>query len=515
MKIAARFLLVFLFFASFFLLVSRQSFAQTSESQSQNSQSSADPLNTDPDVGKNVHNTMQILMIETISATACQLTGYDYINPDNGCLSMNPTTHKIGFVKNGKGAIGAITTLMSYTFVAPTSSIQYVSYLKNNFGLIKPTYAANTGDCPGIGFCAIQPLLQLWVVMRNFAYLIFILIFTIIGVAIMLRVHIDPRTVMTIQNQIPKIIVGLVLVTFSFAISGFLIDVMYTASYLLGSVISSAEVPGQQDYHKIITANNPFDAASKAHNGGLLGIVNDGSTNFTNLIQGIFFGEGNEGSGDCGNKSDIFQDKFCEVPVIGGLIKGLVGIVIGVLAFLIIAIAVIYTLIKLWIILVLAYINILLDIVFAPFWFILGLVPGSQSGIGGWFKDMIANLAVYPATIAMLMLANVFANLFKNQATGNQLFIPPILGNPFNASAMSGIIALGFFFMLPNVLQIMKSALKAPKIDLGPVFAPAGEAFGTIKAGVAGAVMSQTTMLPPAEKKYGFTGVFRKRIGGT
>lgn len=452
-------------------------------------------------------------MLETISAMICQLTGTDFVNPDNGCLGISSSTHKIGFVKNGKGLIGGMTSLISYTFTPPASSLQYVSYLKDNFGIAKTTYAA-ADTCPGIGFCAIQPLLQLWVVMRNFAYLIFILVFVIIGVAIMLRVHIDPRTVMTIQNQIPKIIVGLVLVTFSFAISGFLIDVMYTASYLLGSVISSAQVPNQQNYHKIITANNPFDAASKAYNGGLLGIVGDGSSNFTGLINGIFFGEGNQGNGDCGSNTDIFQDKFCEVPFIGGIVKALVGAVVALLAFLIIAIAVIYTLIKLWIILVLAYINILLDIVFSPFWFLLGLIPGSQTGIGGWFKDMLANLAVFPATIAMLMLSNVFANLFRNQAVGNQLFIPPLLGNPFNAQAMSGIIALGFFFMLPNVLQLMKGAFKAPKIDLGPVFAPAGEAFGTLKAGVSGAIISQTTISTPG-KQVGLGGIFKRKIGGS
>lgn len=512
MRLPTRFLFFFLLFASFFILFSRNTFAQSSPSSqpaASSQQQVANPLNTNPDVDKSFHNGVQVVMLETISAMICQLTGTDFVNPDNGCLGISSSTHKIGFVKNGKGLIGGMTTLISYTFTPPASSLQYVAYLKNNFGIAKPTYAATT-NCPGIGFCAIQPLLQVWVVMRNFSYLIFILIFTIIGVAIMLRVHIDPRTVMTIQNQIPKIIVGLVLVTFSFAISGFLIDVMYTASYLLGSVISSAGVPGQQDYHKVITADNPFDAANKAYNGGVFGIISNGSNDFKTLIDGVFFGPGDQNDP---NNPNVFQNRF-QVDVIGGIIRSLVGVIIGALAFLIIAIAVIYTLIKLWIILVLAYINILLDIVFAPFWFLLGLVPGSSGGLGGWFKDMLANLAVYPATIAMLILANLFSNLYQHQAAGDELFVPPILGNPLNAGAFTGIIALGFFFMLPNVLQIMKSAFKAPKIDLGPVFQPAGEGAATLKAGVSGAILSKTRISAPGQQ-VGFTGIFKRKIGGS
>ncbi|MEK9176308.1 MAG: hypothetical protein AAB520_02605, partial [Patescibacteria group bacterium] len=437
----------------------------------QSQSSTVNVLNTNPDVEKNLHNVTQIVMMETMSAMMCQLTGRDPLSPNQKCLGVDPETGKIGFVGNGGGMISVMGTLISYTFVPPVSSTQYISYLKNNFGLIKPIYAQTSAECkgPGMGFCGLKPVILLWATMRNFAYLIFILLFVVLGLAIMLRIHIDPRTVMTVQNQIPKIIVGLLLVTFSFSIAGLLVDTMYVASYLLGSVIASADVDrGQQDFRKIVTASNTFDAANKSYTGGVFGIVTDGSQTIHGLVNNLFLGPKPE---------DNFANKFGNVEGVGGPLVGILSTFIEVLANIIIGIAVIYILIKLWIILVLSYINILLDVIFAPFWFLLGLLPGSEMGIGGWFKDMLANLAVYPATIAMLMLANVFLHALRG--ADGALFVPPVLGNAHSANEISGLIGLGFFFMLPNVLQIMKGAFKAPKIDLGPVFAPAGEAVGT------------------------------------
>ena len=48
----------------------------------------------------------------------------------------------------------------------------------------------------------------------------------------MLRIKIDPRTVMTIQNQIPRVIICIILITFSYAFAGAMIDVMWAVTYM-------------------------------------------------------------------------------------------------------------------------------------------------------------------------------------------------------------------------------------------------------------------------------------------
>lgn len=451
-------------------------------------------------VEPNLENGIQVILIKTIGAVSCQITGINPTTPDQACLGVNPETGKIGYVKDGGGAIAVVGQLISYTFTPPASSVQYVGYLKENFGLTKPAYAQGADLCNdnknGLGFCGIQPLLPLWVVMRNFVYLIFILVFVIIGVAIMLRIHIDPRTVMTVQNQIPKIIIGIVLVTFSFAFAGLLIDIMYFSTYMLGSVIADAPiiVDGQtttineQRLDQIVLANDPAQAAHLAYSGGIAAIIGDSSRMVSDFIAEIFTNTGP-------NEEKAYIDRFANGDPVGSVVQGVVKWFIGALAFLIIGFGVLFVLLRLFVILIFSYINVILDIIFAPFWFLLGLMPGGSMGYGAWFRDMLANLSVFPATVCMLLLANYFGHAFR--APTDQLFSPPMLTNTQSPSTISAIIALGFFFMMPNILTIMKGALKAPKLNLGPVFQPAS----------VGAKISKSLIKKPIElgDKYRYT----------
>ena len=76
-------------------------------------------------------------------------------------------------------------------------------------------------------FGFLQPVQALWSVFRNISYIGFVIVFVIMGFMIMFRAHISPQAVATVQDSIPRIIIALVLVTFSYAIAGLLIDVMF------------------------------------------------------------------------------------------------------------------------------------------------------------------------------------------------------------------------------------------------------------------------------------------------
>ncbi len=486
-----RIVLVFVLLATGYLLLADSAHAQTSNQYAPN-------LN--PDVPRDQHSFVQSAMIETMSAMICQLSGVDPIRKDHKCLGIDSKTGRIGFVENGGGAIGAIGQFIAYTFTPPISSGDYVRYLSGNFGITKKAYAQNpcavdTNAPQGVGFCGIQPLLKIWVEMRNIAYLLFVLIFVIIGLAIMLRVHIDPRTVMSIENQIPRIIIGILLVTFSFAIAGFLIDVMYVSIYLVGGVLFPLITPAPTEFglNDVATAPTPFDAINRLWGGGFGELSNQGKVTIESLITNVLGGQGVDNT-----SPGIFQ-LFT--------FQGIVGLIVGLLAFLIIFIALIYTAIRLWIILVVAYISILLDIVFAPFWFLIGLFPGSTLGVGAWFKDMLANLAVFPTAISMFILAKVFSEiaLLANDNVG--LFVPPLAGggNLGADTIFSGIVALGFLFMTPHVLQITRGAIKAPAINYGPVFQDPGAALragtGTVR-GIGGIRYAAGEWIPGGEEGF-------------
>ncbi len=444
--------------------------------------------NLNPDVPRDQHAYIQSTLIETMSAVICQLSGVDPIRPNQKCLGVDQKTGRIGFVENGGGAIGVMGTLMSYTFIRPASSESYIKYLVNNFGFPKKTYAQNDpkpSDCvdkspQGIGFCGIEPLIGIWAAMRNIAYLLFVIIFVLIGLAIMLRVHIDPRTVMSIENQIPRIIVGIILVTFSFAIAGFLIDVMYVAIYLVGGVlVGLPDFPDNIKFVEIATSPTPVDAINRLWppdnvagvGGGFFELSTQGTQTFTELVQQAFQ---NGQTVPTVSAADILQNTT----------NFLIATVVFIAAFFFILLGLVFATVRLWLILVLAYINILLDITFAPFWFLIGLFPGSGVGVGAWFKDMLANLAVFPTALAMLILGKVFGEIARAGSVGNPnlLFTPPMTGASGNAGsdAFAGLIMLGFIFMTPQVLKITRNAIKAPAINYGPVLQPVGAGAGMI-----------------------------------
>lgn len=510
MRFSARVLFLFVFLASFFFVFTKNSHAQTSTTTSVGSKQ-ADTVqnpryapNFNQDVPLDQHSYVQASMIEVMSAMICQLSGKDPIRPDHKCLGVDPKTGDIGFVENGGGAIGAVGLFISYTFTPPVSSGDYVRYMASNFGVAKNTYAQSPctrNPAQGFGFCGISPLLDIWVAMRNIAYLLFVIIFVIIGLAIMLRVHIDPRTVMTIENQIPKIIVGILLVTFSFAISGLLIDVMYVAIYLVGGVLINADKthPIAVGLGEIATSPTPFDIMNRLWPGGANGVGGgfgdlslQGSNTVRELILNVLGGQG--------VGADRPALDYGVVDLIGGGFTAAVGLIVGIFAALLIFIALIYTAIRLWIILVVAYISILLDIVFAPFWFLIGLFPGSNAGIGGWVKDMLANLAVFPTAISMFILAKVFSEIARESSAG-ALFVPPLAGGgELSGDIFAGIIALGFLFMTPHVLQITRGAIKAPNINYGPVFDPVGQAGGTVGSFVSTYGAMQAKVPLPGQK---------------
>src|SRR3989344_5325325 len=233
------FLILFLFSAFYFLSSATSAHAAAPTITPTQTKSAAVAANTNPDVPNNLHNWTQNVMIEVMSALTCQLAGVDPINPKQSCLGADQATGKIGFLPSPQegGAIGFMGNMISVLYTPPLHTADYFQDLASNFGLSKHAYAQTTGT----GFKSLTPLIGIWSAFRNIVYLFLVIIFVIIGLAIMLRVKIDPRTVMTIQNQIPKIIIGILAVTFSFAIAGFLIDMMYVSIHLTGNIIASTD----------------------------------------------------------------------------------------------------------------------------------------------------------------------------------------------------------------------------------------------------------------------------------
>lgn len=434
-------------------------------------------------------------MIEVMLALTCQLVGVDPTQPNGQCLGVDQQTGKIGFLPTGNlekgeigGAIGGMNNMIAMLYTPPIHTSDYFQHLASNFGIVKNAQAQTTGT----GFEGLKPLLNLWTAFRNIVYLLFVIVFVAIGLAIMLRIKVDPRTVMSIQNQIPKIIIGILLVTFSFAIAGFLVDLMWVVIYLVFGLISG--ISG--DIATSVSGLNP--AALQGTSplgvqgfGGIASITwNAGNSilgSVTNLLglglldlsfMNILIHAMSVGAGFfVAFFTEGFKVAGFSIPGVQEAIKGGAAAVLVeaglrwaipyTIAYLVIFIALLIALFRLWFSLLMAYINILIDVVLAPFWIVGSLVPGSPVSAVGWLRDIIANLAAFPAVIAMFLLGKVFMHSFGKTPASGQNFVPPLIGNPGDVSAIGALIGLGIILMTPNVVSMVKAALKAPKFDSG------------------------------------------------
>jgi len=270
----------------------------------------------------------------------------------------------------------------------PASGIQYFSDLGKNLGITKPVYALGE-KIPG--FKAMEATQAVWRAFRNVTYVLFALILVAMGFAIMFRVKISPQAVITIQAALPKIIIALVLITFSYAIVGLMIDVTYgvidiIASIFRGIFTSPASQGGLAEswvgffaninenwvgkiYHFLIP--NAFDA-----NPLLKPLTNAFLT--VNAAISVFY---------------IFS--YTVFTIFGPFLSLIVGILV-LIAF----IRCLWTLLK-------AFTMVVVNLIFAPFRILIGVFPGSNA-ISGWFKDLLANLAVLPTMILIFYLASYF-----------------------------------------------------------------------------------------------------------
>jgi len=452
--------------------------------------------NINPEVPRNQHTFVQSAMIEVISSVFCIITGIDPINPAQGCLDIDPKTHKLGLrpPQNDKpqlgGLMGFLPGMFSMVYTPPASGTDYVRYLAGNFGITKPAYAQTGG-----GFESLRPLLPLWTAARNMAYLLFVLVFIIIGLAIMLRVKIDPRTVMTLQNQIPRIIIGILLVTFSYAIAALMVDGMWLLTYTGINAITQADPSitnpatsgctpdltlqqrasqnllstpltyGDQVLRQICTLLGGSGLAQVAWNvsQAIADIVG-------NLIDGLFTGFA---VGNCIDWLGPVPTGIHPENCILGAIGNIVGFVAGILALIIVVFALTWALITLWFELLKAYVMLILYIIAAPLWIVTGLLPGTPLGFGKWLRRVFVHLAVFPAVAALLVIAAILMNIFQNAGPGS--FVPPMVGQP-NMAGFGSLLAFAVILMAPSLLEVLKENLHAT--SKGGAIAAGGVARG-------------------------------------
>ena len=373
------------------------------------------------------------------------------------------------------GAIGALAYMIAAPYNnPPASSVQYFADLGSRIGIGGQPAYAQVGTAGGfnkfIGF------IEVWKTFRDVAYAILAIVFVLVGLAIMFRLKINPQTVISIQNAIPRLIIVLILITFSYAIAGFLVDLMFVFSGLSVAIINPTGI---------------FDRA--AAGGGFLSFTT------TFFYHGFIF---------AGQVSDLFNPGMMTVKGLGvtdpvsttvlrfftQIIPGAGGI--SVLVSLILCIMVLFAFFKVLLILLKAYIGVIIKIILAPLQILLGAFPGSSAGFGSWLKGMVSDLAVFPAVLVMLMLGSKIAE-FAGNSGNDGIWRPPLLG--IDNNTLGGMIGFGFLLMTPKAAEMVKSAFAGKPFEYGSAI---GEAVGAPFRALTGAIGTGVGLAGMADKTY-------------
>jgi hypothetical protein len=356
------------------------------------------------------------------------------------------------------GAINDVSRLIGSIYKhKPADTGKYVAMTLEEMKIVPPAYAQ------GLGFASLDPILESWKTFRNLAYFFFVIIFLVIGFMIMFRHKISGQTVVTAQQAIPNIIIALVFVTFSYAIAGLMIDLMYLLMYLLIGLFG-------RDYDLI--NKNIFGLGVEMVNLEVGGSVADAVNAFvTASLSGL-----------------------------GGLGDAL-GWVSGITVAVIISVAILLGVFKLFFELLKTYITIILLIAFSPIILMMGALPGKNVFMS-WIKDLAMNLMVFPVVLIVLIVYKMMSATKIGAANEGGGFMPPYLLGQGSSEGIMAIVGVGILLIVTDIVKKIK-----PKSGVFEEFAQGmfkQAQAGEIALPVAGATVRGGAGLAAIAPKLGF-----------
>ena len=348
----------------------------------------------------------------------------------------------------------------------PASGIEDISNSLAKFSIASPAHAQ------GYGFTSLSAINRLWATSRNIVYLLMIVILVAAAFMIMFRVKINPQTAISVQLMIPKIIITLLLVTFSYAIAGLVLDSIFVIITLVLGALSYSGVFGAA----FMGSSIRFFAT-----GGFAVVL------------------------------AYYMLPFILVSAAGGfsIFIPLLNFILPVLTLISIVLIVLisWLLLRVFWMLLKTYLTLMFLIIVGPWQIMLGLLPGNQ-GFGAWFRNLIANAAVFVVVPLMLLLNMLFwqplCSLIPFPAPIRTI-IDAILAafsgttwrlTPLGCTVNTGLTTsgwpslpfvgtVGFLFsfvmgyailaLIPKAAEMVRDALKAPQFKYGTAI---GQALG-------------------------------------
>lgn len=379
--------------------------------------------------------------------------------------------------QTNSGVLGIQGEFIALLYDTQLSGGEYIADLLDNMGVptISRAYAQGTG------YSAMSPFLEFWKVFRNLAYSLYIIMFVVVGIMIMMRTKVNAQTIITIQTALPNLLITLLLITFSYAIVGFMIDIMYFLIYFIVYLVASV---GIIDASKSISRLMTYSAWSVVFE-GRNSIISAISSSIGSVLWNL-------GSGGIG---------------VAGAVLSMVSPM-----YLVVAVTFAIAMLKLMLALVQSYIMVIVQTVTAPIQILMNAMPGSKA-FSNWLKKTASYLIPFPVAGAMFIFSAILvgnptdsriiagfgdANPFGiNESSAiyqnrNNLWLPPFtltgMSNATNPDYADILTIIGFviFLMTPSAVKMAQEWLQVKE---SPYASEAVSGFvGIAKAPISGVV---------------------------
>lgn len=357
----------------------------------------------------------------------------------------------------------------------------------------------NNAESPeSLGYNYLKNTLRLdlvWAETRNIAYLFFVVAMIVIGFMIMFRNKLGGQVMVTVGNSIPKLIICLLLVTFSFSISGLVLDLgKMGMNVVTNTFVRIQERAGVQNVAPVnisgveklsdqaIFSLLPIDyyveksyevpiigqflgdslsslstAWGKAGGAGTTALMSGGAlyTGLLSFLSQVVMDSnplaGISGLGfSAGNVPSAVLNFF-----LGFAKYGLTTLLIVLILYLLIAL---YASVKLFITMITTYVKIMISVVLGPIQIAMGAIPGNFNSVTRWFKTLVGHVLVFVVIVAVIGFAQFlgeFVDPTKFNFFGNKgIFWPS------GMIAVKGVFTVGGYLFASNAPTMVNGFMK-------------------------------------------------------
>jgi len=298
------------------------------------------------------------------------------------------------------GGFIPIASQLAYSFTSNPGHVSLAQY-KNYLLAQAQAPLFSIAHAQTYGADILSPMVNIWRGARNIAYILVAAVSAVAGLMIMFRKKIDPRTSVTVMYMLPRMVITLILITFSYPIAAFIIELSFVATGLVVSIFTSPTILG-------MSGGESFSIAESIASVAISLVV--GGTAFSLMYLLLF------------------------------------TIAVGMLAF---------TIFSVLIQLLVRYARLLLMTALGPILIVWDLLPGDNKQANSWIRGIIANALAFPGIIAMLILALRLAMVPSLDAHSNPLSLAGITGNILSNYIMpiTAIIVLWQAHKIPKAID--------------------------------------------------------------